>query len=42
MYIHLGETSLIEASKFGHLDVVRFLVDSGADIHAKDNDGKLL
>ena len=28
------------ASGSGHLDVVRALVDSGADIHAKDNEGK--
>ena len=30
------------ASQEGHLGVVRFLVDNGADIHAKDNAGKLL
>ena len=36
IYIYLGMISLIYASKYGHLDVVRFLVDSGADIHAKN------
>ena len=30
------------ASEEGYLDVVRFLVDSDADIHAKGNKGKLV
>ena len=30
------------ASQEGHLDVVRALVDSGADFHAKSNDGKIV
>ena len=42
IYIYLGYTSLMYASKYGHLDVVRFLVDSGADVHVKDINGKLV
>ena len=30
------------ASKYGHLDVVRALVDRGADVHAKNIAGKLV
>ena len=30
------------ASREGHLDVVRALVDRGADVHAKDKWGKLV
>ena len=30
------------ASREGHLDVVRALVDRGADVHAKNNNGKLV
>ena len=39
--IYLGLTSLLYASKYGHLDVVRYLIHSGADISAKNNHGKL-
>ena len=42
MHVYVGDTSLILASLKGHLEVVRFLVDRGADIHAKNNYGKLL
>ena len=42
IYIYLGETSLIVASYKGHLDVVRALVEGGADIQAKNNRGKLV
>ena len=41
-YIYLGKTSLIDASMSGHLDLVKFLVDSGADVHAKTKSGKLV
>ena len=30
------------ASREGHLQVVRALLDNGADIHAKENNGKLV
>ena len=34
-----GTTALHLAASWGHLDVVRFLVDRGADIRARDDDG---
>ncbi len=36
---YLGSTSLHLASYDGHHSVVELLVDRGADIHQKDNDG---
>ena len=42
IYIYVGRTSLMFASIHGYLDMVRALVDRGADIHAKNNDGKLV
>jgi hypothetical protein len=35
-----GSTALMLAAKEGHLDVVRFLVEHGADIFEKDKDNK--
>ena len=32
-------TSLMWAAWNGNADVVKFLLENGADIHAKDNDG---
>ena len=32
----------MHASREGHLKVIRALVDSGADVHAKNNAGKLV
>ena len=29
-------TAVIAASSSGHLDMVKFLIDSGADVNAKD------
>ena len=37
----LKRWSLMMASKNGHLEVVKFLLEKGANIHA-DNDGALL
>lgn len=34
-----GATALIRAADNGHLDVVRLLLDKGADVNAHDNDG---
>ncbi|TDL29708.1 hypothetical protein BD410DRAFT_37290 [Rickenella mellea] len=34
-----GETSLHKAGLHGHLPVVEYLVNAGADVHAKDADG---
>ena len=40
--MYLGVTSLMWASKFGHLGVVRVLLENKADVNAKDNKlGKL-
>jgi hypothetical protein len=36
---HLGATRLMFASEMGHLNVVQLLVDEGADINAKSNNG---
>lgn len=35
-----GRTALINASSKGHLEVVKYLIEKGADIHAKNNYGK--
>ena len=35
-----GKTALHWAATGGHKEVVQFLLDSKADVHAKDNDGK--
>jgi ankyrin repeat protein len=32
-----GSTALIESSCWGHLELTRFLVESGANVEAKDN-----
>ena len=36
---HLGDNSLILAAKNGKTDVAKILLDHGADIGAKDNNG---
>ena len=35
----LGYTSLIIATREGHLEVVKHLIEHGADIHAQSSDG---
>ena len=38
-FVYPGITSLIYASTYGHSDVVRTLLEHGADVNAKDNIG---
>ena len=35
-----GETALIVASSCLYLEIVRYLIKNGADINAKDNNGR--
>ena len=39
IYSYLGRTSLMWAAHTGNTGVVKNLLENGADIHAKDNDG---
>lgn len=34
-----GTTALHDASKYGKAAIARFLIDKGADVHAKDRAG---
>ena len=36
-YICLQETPLIQAAKFGHAEIISLLVETGAQLEAKDN-----
>ncbi|MCY4512350.1 MAG: ankyrin repeat domain-containing protein, partial [Bdellovibrionales bacterium] len=36
------KTALMEASKYGHIDIVAFLIESKADIHISNNMGTAL
>jgi len=35
-----GSTPLLEAARYGHEDICRLLIAAGANVKAKDNDGK--
>ena len=35
-----GSTPLLEAARFGHVQICRILIASGANVKAKDKDGK--
>ena len=39
IYLHLGWTSLIYAASYGKTDVVKILLENGADINEKTNSG---
>jgi ankyrin repeat protein len=34
-----GNTALMEASCFGHSDIIKFLIENGADSNTANNDG---
>ncbi|MFA6262893.1 MAG: ankyrin repeat domain-containing protein [Candidatus Babeliales bacterium] len=36
----MGRTALMEAALYGHAEIVRFLIDAGADPCVQDNDGE--
>ena len=40
-YIQLGKNSLMYAAESGHQEVVQILLEHGANIEAKNNDGEL-
>ncbi len=39
LYLYLGRTSLMWAARFGHTEVVRILLEQGAAVNDKDDDG---
>ena len=39
MYVHLGSTSLMAAAWKGHTNIVKILLENGADVNLKKNDG---
>ena len=39
IYLYLGATSLIYAAMYGYTDVVKILLENGADINAKTTGG---
>ena len=39
MYFYLGETSLMNAAEKGHTDIVKILLENGAEVNIQDYDG---
>jgi len=37
--INAGETALMKASAGGHMEIVKLLLEKGADVNIKSNDG---
>ena len=42
MFIFKGYTPLMAAAQGGNLDIVNLFLNKGADVRAKDDDGKFL
>ena len=42
MFLFKGYTPLIRAAEEGHLGIVKLLLNKGANVKAKDDDGKFL
>ena len=36
LYLQYGKTALIKASKYGHIETVRLVLDKNANVHAVD------
>ena len=39
MYVHLGYTSLKAAAQKGHTEIVKILLENGADLNKQDING---
>ena len=39
MYVYPGETSLMHAAFQGHTEIVKILLENGADVNLKKNNG---
>ena len=42
MFLFKGLTTLMAAAQGGNLDIVKLFLNKGADVRAKDDDGKFL
>ena len=39
IYLYLGKTSLMYAAQYGYTETVRILLEHGANVNYKENDG---